>query len=144
MGTIAELYNVLKTVNINVIAKTAMGKTTKNLVDLQKAQLLKGLRQDGTSQKFYSKRSQNMFGKPNIAMQMKDTGAYHKSITVDVGSDEFEMLATDSKSEMLEDKYGGRSTLLGLTDQSTEFYTENNFQPEFNKLILEKTGLEFN
>jgi len=144
MGTIAELYNALKTVNINVIAKTAMGKTTKNLVDLQKAQLLKGLRQDGTSQKNYSKRSQTMFGKPNIPMQMKDTGAYHKSITVDVGTDEFEMLATDSKSEMLEDKYGGRSTLLGLTDQSTEFYTEKNFQPEFNKLISEKTGLEFN
>jgi hypothetical protein len=140
MATIFELQETLSKLNIEVLAKKTIASTSNLMADLNRKQLLKGQKADGSFLDNYSRVSQDLFGKPNIPMQLKDTGAFHKSISVDVGSDVFEFIADDIHD--LEKKYSNE--IFGLTKENEGNYSQDILLPLIQKEIETETGLKFN
>jgi len=96
-------------------------------------QLLEGKRSDGSSLPDYSINSVTVFGKPPGAMTLKDTGAFHKSITLNAGKNEADIDATDPKTDMLVDNYGEK--IIGLSEQHLNEYRDDFIKPSVQEDI---------
>ena len=111
---IGDLYSVVEKVFFNEARKQE-----EILADFNREQLFDGKREDGSDIKPSYKPStvkiKKIKGQKVSNVTLKDTGKFHRSIKVDVGGKEMEYSASDSKFPKLQDKYKGKSTLLGLT-----------------------------
>jgi len=140
MTTAMDLFSGLSEVNVSREVLSAIGRTSKEIAELNREQLLHGKRADGTNMPDYSYISVKTFGKPDGPIMLYDTGAFHSSMQVDVGGDEFEILAEDKYR--LEERFG--EEIYGLTPNSQEYYNQEVFFPELANSIENQTGLKFN
>ena len=138
--TVSDLLEKLQKVNIDREIKIAIGKTSKQMADLNREHLAEGFQSTGRPMPNYSFTSVNVFGKPAGPIRLYETGAFHKTIQVDVGSDTLQFLAVD-KYKLF--KRYGKNEILGLTDRSKEYYNEEIFYPQFKEQIENQTGLKF-
>ena len=133
------LENVQK-LNVNRETLIAIGKTSTQMAELNREQLREGKQSDGQNMPPYSWVSVHKFFKPEGPIRLFDTGAFHNSIQVDVGSDEFQFIAEDRYN--LFERYG-ENNILGLTDRQQEYYNEEIFLPVFAEQVENQTGLKF-
>lgn len=140
MTTLEDLRETLMAVDITREVLSAIGRTSKEYINLNKDQLLDGKRADGSNMPNYSYISQTVFGKPDAPIMLYDTGAFHESMKLDVGGDELEILAEDVHG--LEDRFGNE--IYGLGDTNQEFYNQDIFFPELMEAIEALTGLKSN
>ncbi|HEY5588417.1 MAG TPA: hypothetical protein VIK86_05610 [Candidatus Paceibacterota bacterium] len=140
MATVLDVLENLKSFNIEVVAKQSIAATSNIMADENRKQLKKGQKADGTIMDNYSKVSQDLFNKPDSPITLYDTGAFHKSITVDVGADEFEFIADDIHD--LEKRF--TNEIYGLTQQNSDNYAENTVLPLIQDEFTKVTGLTFN
>lgn len=138
MATILDLQENLKQFNIEVVAKQTIAATSNIMADENRKQLRKGKYSTGEEMPPYSKVSKMLFDKPDGGIQLFDTGAFHKSIQVDVGSDEFEFIADDNFN--LETRFG--NNIYGLPNDSN--YPQDTVQPLIQDEFTKVTGLTFN
>ncbi|SNC62276.1 hypothetical protein SAMN06265337_0638 [Hymenobacter gelipurpurascens] len=72
-------------------------------------------------------------GQPTDRVTLRDKGDFYTSIVANLGGKQFEMVATDPKSDELQEKYG--EEILGLTEDTLEEFRQDYVKPE----LLEKT-----
>lgn len=140
MPTILEVQENLKQFNIEVVAKQTIAATSNIMADYNRKQLRKGIKSDGTILPDYSKVSKDLFNKPDGPIQLFDTGSFHKSITVDVGSDDFEFIGEDVHD--LEKRYS--NNIYGITEQNKDTYSNDVVLPLIQEEFTKVTGLTFN
>lgn len=101
--------------------------------DMNISQLNDGKRSDGSMLPNYSRTSVAVYGKPSGPMNLKDTGAFHKSITLKSNKVEAEIIATDSKTEMLKDFYG--DDIIGLSEENIESLKNDYIAPSIKENV---------
>jgi hypothetical protein len=111
---IASILSVrLRSLDIEEAIKEAITEHSDEIADLNTEQLRKGEKSDGGTTGTYRNYSYKGRFSP---VDLYDTGDFHKSIKPKAFGKAFEMVATDEKTEMLQDRYGDE--ILGLTDKN--------------------------
>lgn len=118
-------------VDIDLSVQVAIEETADDYTRLQRQQLSKGIKADGTNMPDYSPTSVKR-GKPPGPIKLYDTGAFYQGILVDVRKEAIVVTSADSKIGILEDRYG--TDILGHASQSKIEYKEV-LQPEIVKEI---------
>lgn len=140
MGTVADLYNSLKKVDIDKLSKQSIAQTADKIAALNVNQLSKGQRSDDVMMPDYSNASIMLFHKPPGPIRLFETGTFWKSIKVDVGSEVLTTIADDPNN--LQKRFG--QNIFGMNTASHEFYVNQVFLPLLQEKIQKLTGLEFN
>ncbi len=73
-------------------------------------------------------------GQPTDRVTLRDTGAFHKSFRIEVSKQEFEIVATDEKTEKLKTRYG--DGVMALTDEHLQVIKEEMLLPELYKVFV--------
>lgn len=107
-------FDVFKTI------KSLLEERENQIADLNTSQLEKGTDSEGNDLGVYKIFSYKNRFRP---VDLRDTGAFHNSINPDVKKDQFQMIATDEKTDMLQDKYG--DAILGLNDESKQYIIDD-------------------
>jgi len=138
MARLGQLMNRFKTLDIDKLAREAVEETRKDLLDIQRDQLLHGEKKDGTkigkykSEKYAAKKlAQNpLAGSGNVDLKL--TGEYHEELFVDVREQTLviDSAASADKIENIIGKYGDP---LGLNETSL-----NEYKPISNKALNKK------
>ena len=143
MATLTELMTNFKKLNIDTIIKKSINTTSYDLLDLQKQQLRKGLRSDGSIQKNYSKASQVLFLKPDIPIQLFDTGEFYGNLKMELTGDDIKVFSDDDKHSLQLRYSKGAGSIFGLTDEFAQKYTNKYALKEVQSEITQITGLKF-
>lgn len=109
----AKILSVLSVIDLDELIKEAIMEHENEITDLNTEQLNQGLRSDGTDTGEY--RNINYKGRLR-PVDLYDTGAFHKSASVELYKTAFDIVFKDPKTEMLMAKYG--DTIAGLTEQN--------------------------
>ena len=141
MADVLELIENLNNLDIEKVVKQSISITAPTIAQLNREQLKSGKRADNSNMPNYSDASVNLFGKPQGAIMLFDTGNFHASITVQVKGDE--ILTTAKDLYNLSDSKRYTDEIYGLADVQQEIYNENVFYPELSTEIEKETGLKF-
>jgi hypothetical protein len=131
--TIRAFRNNLQALDIQTVSVQSIEQTKEYYADLNAEQLNKGRKQDGSLMPDYSLRSVIQFNKPAGPIKLYDTGAFYKGLKLDVNGVKLSVYSTDSKSDMLESKYG--TEIFGLSIPFKREYIKDALQPEFIKRV---------
>lgn len=122
MATVKEMRLRLLKISVQEIAKKVFREAKSDAEELVRYQLLRGLRPDGEfitpgyrMESYARSKNQKNNRPPYGVPDLKDTGAFHRSIKMEVKGDELVFDATDEKWDDLRRKY---SDVLGLTTES--------------------------
>jgi hypothetical protein len=74
-------------------------------------------------------------GQPTDRVTLRDTGAFHRSIKVDVDNEKFTVTATDPKTDELMEKYG--EGILNISDDNLHSLKQGLLLPELRRKFLE-------
>lgn len=146
--TLSELKSRLDKLEsgLNAIMQDAVSDTAKEFADLNRTQLTYGIGSDGKflrkyQNESYKKKKQKMNNLPPFGVaDLKLTGDFHKSITVNPIATKAVPTATDDKTELLI-KHMGFSNALGLNEDSLKKYRVI-LQPIVIRKFSEITKLE--
>jgi hypothetical protein len=144
MATVLDLQDNLSAIEMHREAKSAIGRTSEFIADLNVEQLEKGLTSEGKRLPRYRNKTYARFknainplpgfGNPDLIL----TGAFTKSFKIDVGSEDLEVVSNDIHD--LSERYG--EDIYGLSDDNQEFYNQEIFLPELAQSIENITGLK--
>lgn len=95
--------------------KKALQANAEGIAELNREQLEKGLDSENKDLGIYRDFAYKNRFRP---VDLKLTGDFHRSIKPEFASESFNMVATDEKTEKLQDKYG--DDIIGLSDKSIE------------------------
>lgn len=109
------------------ILKYIFNGIKSSVEDLNIEQLDRGERVDGSSLPNYSPVSVAVFGKRPGPMNLNNTGAFWRGITLEVLDDGIELRGTDMKTQMLELRYGD---VVGLQEGSIQTIEQDYLKPE--------------
>lgn len=151
MGTAAELLKDLQAVNVEQVAKDSINATSEDFSDLNREQLMNGLRSDGKKvmdrpgfpykNLKYARFKQGKNSKPGLMNpDLNLTGAFHRGIAMEVRNNDIIVESSDGKAAELESKYGG--TIYGLNVKSQDEYNQESFLPQLFQNIEKLTGLK--
>ena len=140
MGSINQFTKKLNAINIKVVAENALLDSVDTIGDIQRDQLLHGIKQDGKRIGKYrnatyaaGKFSQNaLAGKGDVDLKL--TGDFYRGIFVDVRPDTFVIFSQDEKANDLANRYGDP---FGLTSKGKEKLIKDKLQGKFIKRIKE-------
>ncbi len=116
--------------------RSAISKNKKAMIALQTAQMFDGERSDSTDIEPeytpFTKSIKRLKNQPFNRVTLLDTGAFYRSIEVEVRSNEFEIKSVTQRSTDLVMKYGD---IFGLTDEHLKEFTIKYILPEIKKNI---------
>lgn len=113
----------LRRVDLPLSMSSAMEQTADAATDAQRKQLAQGLMSDDTFLPDYSFRSVFQYGKPPGPIRLYDTGDFYRGMLIDVRQDIFILESADSKSTMLQNRYGGNIFGFGTEAQRNYILT---------------------
>lgn len=146
MGTVGQLYNAMKQLDLRRIAVESIRQTeTQNeseLIKAQQDQMYAGLLATGLKIKPpYKRRTiaiKRRKGQPTDRVTLKDKGDFYSGIQVTIGTKVIGFTSRDRKTSMLEEKY--TKDIFGLNKKSVK-----KFRPSFimsmAKNIIKTLGL---
>lgn len=137
--TIAALERKIKSVNFDKLIHDSLENTKGSLADINRERMLDGVRADGSIMPTYSYISQTVYGYPNSPIKLKATGAFQAAIKVDVLGSVIKTDSTDSKSEMLQERYG--IEIFGSGGDYKKQFIKESLNPEFISNVHKATGL---
>lgn len=132
MTTASQILAKLEKIDVLLSAQVAMEETASDATKAQRDQLYQGLKSDGNLLPDYSIRSIVQYNKPAGPIKLYDTGDFYRGILIDVRGDLFVMESADSKSSMLQNRYGSEILGLGLTAKQSWIVS---LEPAFIKQI---------
>jgi hypothetical protein len=146
MASIAQVYNKIKTLSIEDVARKSIEDTKDAIADFNAEQMFQGLRSDGAEiNPQYSHTTiaiKKEKGQPTDRVTLKDTGAFYAGIRVVVTGDNITIDSTDEKNDALFEKYSTqRSNIFGLSPQYKREYMNEVLAPEWKRNVHEATGL---
>lgn len=112
---IRDLRNNISGIDLDTITEKALKARGDDIAELNRDQLRRGERVDGSILPSYSQKSVTRFGKPAGAIKLFDSGDYYAGIMPKFTNKSFEVIDTDDKTDLLEEKYG---TTIGLQQDS--------------------------
>ena len=123
--------------NIYEVLRLAIDRHKNLFEDANTSQLNKGLLNDNNpitpEYRTLTKSIKRLKGQPIDRVTLKDTGAFHKSITVELYADGLDFDATDSKTLDLEKKY--TINILGINDEDLKEILETTIIEEMQEII---------
>lgn len=149
MGTIRDLKNALKKVNLNTMIVNSIDQTKDALVNFNKEELKHGRDSKGLllspeyalfdyALRKYQQNSLPGFGNPDLFL----TGAFYRGFYASVGfTGIYTLDSSDSKTDGLQRKYG--QYIFGVNTKDIGIYAQEIFYPEFQKNFTRATGLIF-
>lgn len=148
MGTIRQLAEACKAVDLKSTIEEAVTSTGAALLDYNRSQLYEqSVDADGEPLALYNsfiyaleKEALNPlpgFMKPDLFL----TGAFQRSFELIVRDYSYEVDSSDWKSDELKGKYGEK--IFGLTPENKTAYAQGELLSEIKRLIEEQTGLKF-
>lgn len=145
MSTLKALYDKVGDMDINSIIDKSIDSTVDDLAEINRQRMLDGVRADGSTMPIYSFISQTVYGYPNEPIKLKNTGAFQAGLTTRRKGDIIETLSTDSKSSMLEERYGEEygTSIFGTSGPYKKEYLDEHLKPELHKNITAASGLNF-
>jgi hypothetical protein len=132
MATLTEYLNKVRQIDVGLASQLAIDNTADTMAEEQRKQLAQGIRSDNTEMPEYSFRSVFQHGKPPGPILLYETGSFYRGITISVQADIYTVSSTDSKTSMLENRYGRE--ILGLGTAAKIGYIRV-LRPEFIKQI---------
>lgn len=118
MSTVLTILNKVKSIDLRESAVMAMEDTAPAYRKEQQDQLFKGLdSKEAKIEPAYTARTvaiKSRKGQPTDRVTLKDKGDFYRGIFIDVRGDIFVTESMDSKSGMLQKKYGTQILGLGL------------------------------
>lgn len=131
-----DLLGRLQNINVDRAAKMTLGETREIFLDLNREQLMSGIRADKSKitpeYAHFTRQKKQEQGRDPDVVTLYDTGDFYRAMFLDVGSDLLEVDSTDYKSEELQEKYGEK--IFGLTDDSKITYTDEIFPVFLQKI----------
>jgi hypothetical protein len=138
--TIDRLISNTEALDFNAVIRETVEETTEELTIYQQQQMYAGRRSDGDtiypSYTLLTEEIKTGKGQPTDRVTLKDTGAFYRGITVTASANSVKITSTDSKTGMLEEKYG--EEIFGLNADSAAKYSENELEPIALKKIKEQ------
>lgn len=133
--SISEYFSErLKAFNVGATIKELLEERKNVISDLNTEQLNKGLDSEGNDLGVYKIFSYKNRFRP---VDLRDTGAFHNSIQPKLNKERIEVIATDEKTDMLQDKYGDE--ILGLSDEGKQYLIDDirdEFIQSYRKAVL--------
>lgn len=131
-----KFYNI--NIDLYAICKRVLQRHEKDIEELNRSQLLKGIRSDGTSLPAYSISYARKKRKPLLPKTLKDRGDFHAGIFETFFEKSFNIESSDHKSDILETTWGTK--IFGLTEENkikllNKYGVKNEIITECRKLI---------
>jgi len=142
MATTKQLLERVKSLDTDQVINESLDETMGAIEDINRERMLDGVKADGTTMPKYSYISQVVYGYPDEPIKLKDTGAFQAGITAKREGENIIHDSTDSKTEMLIEKYGGGILGIGTGTYKKE-YQDEHLRPAINKKVTAVTGLKF-
>ncbi|MBX3253916.1 MAG: hypothetical protein KF862_07210 [Chitinophagaceae bacterium] len=147
MGTVKNLREVLRNLDVTAVAVKSVSDTTGSYADLNAEQMSQGLRADGKeiipSYRPLTIRMKQLFGKGlgsiTDRVTLYNEGDFYKGIRTDVKGLNVVTTSEDPKRQGLEEKYGD---IFGLSPRFKQEYVEEYLRPYWKFLIEQETGLK--
>lgn len=140
LGLLSTVETVERNLNDGFYTRKALEQNSQKIVELNVEQLYEyginslGIRIDTYDPySTYTVRVKKEKGQPYDRVTLRDTGDFHRSFEVVFGPASFYITATDSKTQMLVERYGER--IFGLTTENKKELTEKYVVPEITKEI---------
>ena len=129
MGTVQQTYNELQQAPPAQIIDEFLQSNADTVAEENRQQLLRGEQADGNKMRgyalaFYEAKKEQMNPMAEGRMDLKLTGAFHRSILFDPRAEE---IKSNSDPHDLVGRYGD-DTIFGLNDESQAKYVEKNEQ----------------
>ena len=141
MATIKGMLIRVQAMKLNDVINDAFDNTAVELAEINREQMLAGVKSDGSAMPDYSLASQEVFGKPDGPIVLKDTGAFQAAITVTREGDVLHSESEDIKNDMLIERYG--QNIFGIYGPFKKKYQTEFLRPALNENINIATGLKF-
>ena len=141
MSYLKDLANKLKNINFVQEATKIAGQEIDFFEDANRDQLLAGKRASGIDitpkyrSTIYAIKKPKLFGRKLLTPNLKDTGAFHRSITAEVRNKKIYIDAVDEKTESLQEKY--KKTILGVSEENQQKFIDNVLVESLRKTIFE-------
>lgn len=118
MDEVIAILNKLQSIvdSIENIIREEVIKEQSFIAELNREQLMNGIKGDGSDMPLYSPRSKQPNAPGKIVLF--DLGDFHAGINPLFEEEGFEMISTDSKTEILKEKY--EESILDLTQESID------------------------
>lgn len=140
MSTFKALYDKLNRMDVDKIIDKALDDTMDNLEDINRERMNDGVKADGSIMPIYSYISQVVYGYPNEPIKLKATGSFQDKLYAKREGDIIHTSSTDSKTEMLVERYG---EIFGTSGDYKQQYQADHLIPHVHKGITDATGLKF-
>lgn len=141
MATILGMINKVKALDTDKVIDEAIDETLPDIEDINRERMLDGVKSDGSVMPNYSFISQTVYGYPDEPIKLKDTGAFQAGITAKRQGDKIVQTSTDSKTDMLTERYG--EEIFGTGGSYKKQYQDDHLRPAINNKITAATGLKF-
>lgn len=141
MPGINEMIRKMNSVNMTDVVEQSLHRAQKKLVQLQRLQLLMGLRADGKKigkykDPHYAVRKFQMNPLAGFGfMDWRVTGALHKDVFAEIRENSVVFFSLDAKTNKLVERFGDP---FGLTKKNTGEAVASYIKPEGIKLIKAK------
>jgi len=122
--TIVSLHKNLTNLGTDKLITEAVLQSADDLAQINRDRMLDGQDAKGRPMPDYSPVSVKVYGYPPGPIRLKATGAFQAAVKVEVRNDVVSTVSTDSKSEMLQKRYGNI------------FGTYGPYKKEFNSQFL--------
>ena len=147
---IVDFIEAVQRIDVEKAANETINFTSKELADLNREQLAKGIRADNELvhwlkdghypyTKQYATFKANKFGGNTSVVDLNLGKKFIESIKAELKGEEIEFEGTSRMAQYLEPNYS--SEIYGLTDDNLEKYTEKTFEPKFFDEIGKQSGL---
>jgi len=149
MPTVVDMIQNLEKFDVKKQTKDLFQTNSVHAIELNQAQMLKGLKRTGQGIGTYStsplgqqyaefKSSLNPeAGKGNVDLKL--TGAFYKAMKMKIAGENIDIDSTDKKSKALTGKYG--EDVFGLTKNNWQIWLDEVFMPDFMLEMNKATGL---
>lgn len=148
MGTIKNLCDACKALDFKKSVEDAVTNSGSALIDYNRRQLYeRSEKADGENLApynsiLYALYKESLNPKPGLMHpDLYLTGGFQRAFTLVVKDYKYEVDSTDSKSDMLKDKYG--ENIFGLSPTSKESYVPGELFEALKQIFEERTGLKF-
>lgn len=141
MGTILSLLKRVESFDTDKVCIDSITEVKDVIPEKNRERMNEGLRADGTVMPTYSYVSQKVYGYPNTPIKLKATGAFQGAIKTTISGSVVTTDSTDSKSDMLQQRYG--KAIFGLDKESKKEFLDESLRPVFKAKVENATGLRF-
>lgn len=130
MRTVEDQLKAARSLDLQFLIESTMIDQTPEYTKLQRDQMLHGLNSEGkaigeyASEKYADMKYEmnDLAGFGNVDLRLKQD--FYNDIIVDVRSDSFIVTSLDSKTTILEKKYGKNVPLFGLASERNQKFVE--------------------